>query len=278
MNRDQIKYVAMFTMLLNHIANVFLEPGTFLFEVMVDVGYFTAITMCYFLVEGYGYTRSKEKYGKRLLLFALISEIPFCLAFTEEGTISFVSMNMLFTLFLCFLILYAMEKIPSGTRQTLCIWGLIFSSAYSDWALLAPIFTYWFASCGLRDAQGKMLPAGSRNADQKSHLAGSQNADQKSHLADSQDPDRKKFLWKVFGKAMLFFGLLNFVENMGQTTPARAVIQSLGSTAGILLSALCIIYLYNGKRSEKHRTFSKWFFYIFYPAHLLVLGILRIAI
>ena len=51
MNRDQIKYVAMFTMLLNHIANVFLEPGTFLFEVMVDVGYFTAITMCYFLVE-----------------------------------------------------------------------------------------------------------------------------------------------------------------------------------------------------------------------------------
>ena len=104
MNRDQIKYAAMFTMLLNHIANIFLEPGTFLFEVMVDVGYFTAITMCYFLVEGYCYTRSKEKYGKRLLLFALISEIPFCLAFTEEGTISFVSMNMLFTLFLCLLI------------------------------------------------------------------------------------------------------------------------------------------------------------------------------
>ena len=128
MNRDQIKYVAMFTMLLNHIANVFLEPGTFLFEVMVDVGYFTAITMCYFLVEGYGYTRSKEKYGKRLLLFALISEIPFCLAFTEEGTISIVSMNMLFTLFLCFLILYAMEKITSGTRQTLCILGLVFAS------------------------------------------------------------------------------------------------------------------------------------------------------
>ena len=121
MNRDQIKYAAMFTMLLNHIANIFLEPGTFLFEVMVDVGYFTAITMCYFLVEGYGYTRSKEKYGKRLLLFALISEIPFCLAFTEEGTISFVNMNMLFTLFLCFLILYAMEKIPSGTRRILCI-------------------------------------------------------------------------------------------------------------------------------------------------------------
>ena len=111
-----------------------------------------------------------------------------------------------------------------------------------------------------------MLPAGGRNADQKSHLAGGQN------------PERKKLLWKVFRKAMLFFGLLNLVENMEQTTPARAVIQSLGATAGIPLSALCIIYLYNGKRSEKHRTFSKWFFYIFYPAHLLILGILRIAI
>lgn len=65
MNRDEIKYIAMFTMLLNHIANIFLEPGTLLFEIFVDVGYFTAITMCYFLVEGYGYTRSKEKYGKR---------------------------------------------------------------------------------------------------------------------------------------------------------------------------------------------------------------------
>ena len=246
MNRDQIKYVAMFTMLLNHIANIFLEPGTLLFEVMVDVGYFTAITMCYFLVEGYGYTRSKEKYGKRLFLFALISEIPFCLAFTEEGTISFVSMNMMFTLFLCFLILYAMEKIPSGARQTPCIWGLIFASAYSDWALLAPIFTYWFASCGLRDEQGKT--------------------------------DRKKLLWSVFGKAMLFFGLLNLVENMETATPVIAVVRSLGATVGILLAALCIIYLYNGKRSEKHRTFSKWFFYIFYPAHLLVLGLLRIAI
>ena len=45
-------------------------------------------------------------------------------------------MNMLFTLFLCFLILYAMEKIPSGTRRILCILGLVFASAYSDWALL----------------------------------------------------------------------------------------------------------------------------------------------
>ena len=125
MNRDEIKYIAMFTMLLNHIANIFLEPGTLLFEIFVDVGYFTAITMCYFLVEGYGYTRSKEKYGKRLFLFAAISEIPFCLAFTEEGTISFVNMNMMFTLFLCFLILVVREKVQADWRRNACIIVLV---------------------------------------------------------------------------------------------------------------------------------------------------------
>ena len=29
LNRDQIKYIAVFTMLLNHVANIFLQPGTF---------------------------------------------------------------------------------------------------------------------------------------------------------------------------------------------------------------------------------------------------------
>ena len=65
MNRDQIKFLAIITMTCNHIANIFLTPGTLLFEIMIDIGYFTAITMCYFLVEGYGYTHDKKKYGER---------------------------------------------------------------------------------------------------------------------------------------------------------------------------------------------------------------------
>ena len=53
MNRDMIKMIAMVTMTLNHYAAVFLESGTILYELLTDIGYFTAITMCYFLVEGY---------------------------------------------------------------------------------------------------------------------------------------------------------------------------------------------------------------------------------
>ena len=53
LTRDTIKYIAIFTMLLNHIANVLLPENTILWEVFIDIGYFTAITMCYFLVEGF---------------------------------------------------------------------------------------------------------------------------------------------------------------------------------------------------------------------------------
>ena len=42
LNRDVIKYIAMVTMLLNHIAHVFLTRGTVLHEIFEDVGYFTA--------------------------------------------------------------------------------------------------------------------------------------------------------------------------------------------------------------------------------------------
>ena len=34
LNRDQIKYIAVFAMLLNHVANIFLQPGTFACEAL----------------------------------------------------------------------------------------------------------------------------------------------------------------------------------------------------------------------------------------------------
>lgn len=242
LNRDIIKYIAMFTMLLNHIANIFLNPGTFLFTFLVDIGYFTAPVMCWFLVEGYHYTHSKIRYGARLALFAVISEFPFCLAFSEvyngEHIISFCGFNMIFTLFLCFCILLAEEYFLNRSLSFICIIILIIISLFSDWALIAPVFTLMF-----------------------SHARG--------------DRVRTK---KAFLTGALIFAIMNLNPGYSGNTFFTSLALAVFSSCGILAAGFVIIHMYNGKRISGWRTFSKWFFYLFYPAHLMVLGLIRIFI
>ena len=93
------------------------------------------------LVEGFQYTHSKKNYAIRLLIFALISEIPIVMAFTTNGVLEFQGLNMLFTLLICFMILIVNDKVSNKFLKDICILGLIVLSLFCDWALLAPIFT-----------------------------------------------------------------------------------------------------------------------------------------
>lgn len=236
LNRDVIKYIAMLTMLLNHISTIFMESGSFLSEFFLDIGYFTAITMCYFLVEGYQYTHSKKAYAIRLLLFALISEVPYCLAFTQDGIIEFEGLNMMFTLLICFGILVVFERTSDrGLRFTYVLFSIILS-LFCSWAILAPIFTLLFIW--------------SKGSDKKIKLS--------------------------FIIAMLLFAAFNLAGGIGRFSVTTNILYALGSMVGTGLSGIVIVYLYNGKRMEKGRGFSKWFFYWFYPVHLLILGLIRI--
>ena len=139
LNRDIIKYVAVFAMLLNHMAHVFLQEGSLEYEICVAVGYFTAVTMCYFLVEGYQYTRSKKKYGQRLLLFAIISQVPY------QAALGIRQLNMLFTLLFCFLILVCLEYIQDSAERSVCVCLLAAATCICDWGGLAAAFTVLFA-------------------------------------------------------------------------------------------------------------------------------------
>ena len=236
LNRDVIKYIAMLTMLLNHISTIFMESGSFLSEFFLDIGYFTAITMCFFLVEGYQYTHSKKAYAIRLLLFALISEVPYCLAFTQDGIIEFEGLDMMFTLLICFGILVVFERTSNnGLRFTYALCSIILS-LFCSWAILAPIFTLLFIW--------------SKGSDKKIKLS--------------------------FIIAMLLFAAFNLAGGIGRFSVTTNILYALGSMVGTGLSGIVIVYLYNGKRMEKGRVFSKWFFYWFYPVHLLILGLIRI--
>ena len=214
-SQNVLKYIAMGTMLLNHIAAIFLPAGTVLCELFTAVGYFTAISMVYFLVEGYGYTRSKRNYFFRLLLFAGISQLPYDLAFSETDTLKFCGLNMLFTLCICFGILWVLEHGNNRWIKGVAVLALILLSSISDWAWLAPIFT-------------------------------------------------------------LLFGGMNVLGGWGRFSLEENLLYALLSMAGIGTSALGVLVCYSGARGTRCRTFSKWFFYLFYPVHLLILGILRI--
>lgn len=235
LNRDIIKYIAMFTMLLNHIAHIFLTPGTVLYEVFEDVGYFTAPAMCFFLVEGYGYTRSKIKYGWRLLLFAIISQIPYGLVF------QYGNLNMIYTLLCCFLILTAMDQIKNRLPRIMVCILLVFASAVGDWSVLAAIYT--------------ML------------------------LYKSKD-DPKKIAVSYCIAYLLFvpFQIQTYMYNVKGDWTLYALRHGLLSGVAILAVAVVILFFYNGKRAEHGQNFSKWFFYIFYPAHLMLLYLIKVYI
>ncbi len=240
LNRDVIKYIAMVTMTLNHAARVFLTPGTTLYETLIYIGYFTAPIMCFFLVEGYHYTKSKLKYALRLLIFAVISELPFCMAFSEAfaGTngIAYCGMNMIFTLLICFCMVWALEELKSSSLKIIVVFVAFYLSMYSDWALSAPMFTLLFQWAG-------------------------------------RDEEKIK---GAFAAATLLYGTYRFMGVYGALSTMGSFVYALQNMAGPAMAGVVIVFEYNGRRMEKWKNFSKWFFYIYYPAHLALIGAIRL--
>lgn len=101
----QLKCIAILTMFIDHMGAVFF-PGELMFRY---IGRIAFPIFAFLLVEGYFHTRDVRRYMFRLGLFAVISEIPYDLAF-RETVLEFEHQNVFFTLFIGVAMMYALEK------------------------------------------------------------------------------------------------------------------------------------------------------------------------
>ncbi len=115
-----LKMIAIVTMLVDHIgATVVLrllmtkaqpEWMITLYQIMRDIGRIAFPIFCFLLIEGFWHTHDRRRYALRLCAFALISEIPFDLAFS--GTwLEFSYQNVFFTLLIGLLTIWAMHRV-----------------------------------------------------------------------------------------------------------------------------------------------------------------------
>lgn len=119
-SQEGLKLIACATMLLDHIGAVIVlelfyndpsEPLLALYEALRLIGRLAFPIYCFLLAEGSAHTRNPVRYGIRLAIGALLSEIPFDLAFS--GGFSWQHQNVMVTLLLGFLAVEVIKKCPN---------------------------------------------------------------------------------------------------------------------------------------------------------------------
>lgn len=157
MNRTAWKLILIFFMTLDHIAMAFLRVTSIPYQIMRFLGRSVAISFCFLLVESFQKTSSKKLFVQRLLLFAVISYLPYIYF---ETPFSYFNFNMLFTLLVCFLMLMLLEKFKEENMgenlSLLVVLGACILCIRCDWLFFAPL---WCASFYMykKKRQSKMV-------------------------------------------------------------------------------------------------------------------------
>ncbi len=231
LNRNQIKYIAVIAMLIDHIAMFFLAPGiaeapaarVALYAAMRVIGRLTGPIMIFFLTEGFIHTSSRRRYGARLLVFGLISQIPYALS--HYNKLFAADFNVIITLFILFLMLTAIEKIKNGFLNRIVVLALIASTYWCDWGVIGPLMAWIFYQY---------------HEDRKMQV--------RYYAAVCM-------IQLVSAATVLSMKGLHWYGELWQ--------------AGLFL-VIPVLLWYNGRPGSR-AAFHKWIFYIFYPLHLLII-------
>lgn len=235
LNRNQLKYLAIAAMIIDHIAWLFVPTDSVLGFVMHFFGRLTAPIMTYFIAEGYRHTHNVKRYALRLAVFAAISWLPFVWfesgrVITEVGGLAvlrLIPQSMIFTLLICLLAVWFWDKGESGKLvKILGVIALSLVTLYSDWFCVAVFFTLNFYI----------------------------------------KRDNKRAMW-------LDYCIISAAFIIGLSILNRSFTDFI-YLLGLFLAPIIIGGLYNGEPGKKSG-FNKWFFYIFYPGHLIILCIVR---
>ena len=257
MNRNTLKYMAIVAMLLDHIAHAFIPNGTLLYVLFRTVSRITAPLMCYFIVEGYFHTRNVKKYVMRLFLFSIVSLFPFAY-FVNGQWLPLLLMRGRVSageawLYLPFadktLVFCGISVITTLCIALLIVWmwdkarfGRAIKILLTVLACLAVDICDWSYWCICYCLVFYFL---------------------------REKPMEK---WLVYSAVslMYIFNVGNFFNVLAlQLMPTGLFLYRAGVFFVIPLLERC----YNGEPGRKNAV-NQWFFYLFYPAHLLILDVI----
>lgn len=117
-----LKIIGLTSMIIDHYGAIF-HDGVDIYRI---IGRLAFPIYAFLLVEGYRHTRDVKKYAIRLFVFALVSELPFDLAF--YGKLGFVHQNIFFTLFIGLILMHLLDNKISNYKinDSLLIIGAFF--------------------------------------------------------------------------------------------------------------------------------------------------------
>lgn len=222
---SDLKYIAILAMFIDHTAYLFVTPFSMLYCCMRFIGRITAPVMCFFISEGYHYTRNLKKYFQRMAVFAVISRFAFGFCFSG----SFLhphSESMITTLFLSLLAVHLVNTEKFSVKLVIALMTICILAMFCDWGAEAVIYTLVF---------------------------------EKNH------GNRKKQI-VAYSITAGVFRLLPFIVML--TKDISYFVPNF-LNLGVFLP-IPLLLLYNGEKGGGK--YTKWVFYIFYPAHLLLLG------